>query len=65
MTTCYLRNMSPSRVLSQEKTPKKMWSGWKPYVAHLKVFGCKCFVLIPDKNRSKMSEKSWIGILVG
>ena len=65
MTSCYLRIRSPSRVLSQEKTPEEMWSGWKPSVAHLRVFGCKCFVLIPDKNRSKMGEKSWTGILVG
>ena len=27
MTACYLRNRSPSRVLSQEKTPEEMWSG--------------------------------------
>ena len=63
MIACYLRNRSPSRVLSQEKTPEEMWSGWKPSVAHLRVFGCKCFVLIPDKNRSKMGEK--YGSLVG
>ena len=65
MTACYLRNRSPSRALDQEKTPEEISTGWKPSVGHLKVFGCKCFVLIHDKDRKKMGEKSWTGILMG
>ena len=65
MCACYLRNRSPSRVLTEEKTPEQMWSGWKPSVAHLKVFGCKCYVWIPEKDRKKMDERSWTGMFVG
>ena len=65
VTACYLRNRSPSRVLKGDKTPEKVWSSWKPSIAHLKVFGCKGFVLIPDKERKKMDEKSWTRIFVG
>ena len=65
VTACYLRNRSPSRVLTGNKTPEEEWSGWKPSIAHLKVFGCKGFVLIPEKDRKKMDERSWTGIFVG
>ena len=65
MSACYLRNRSPSRALAQEKTPEEMWSGWKPSVGHLKVFGCKCYVWVPEKERKKMEERSWTGIFVG
>ena len=58
VTACYLRNRSPSRVLTGNKTPEEEWSGWKPSIAHLKVFGCKGFVLIPEKDRNKMDERS-------
>ena len=57
MSACYLRNRSPSRALAQEKTPEEMWSGWKPSVGHLRIFGCKVFVWIPDEKRRKMEEK--------
>ena len=65
MTAAYLRNRSPSRSLEQEKTPEEIFSGWKPSVRHLRVFGCKSYVWVPDEKRRKMEEKSWTGILVG
>ena len=65
MTAVYLRNRSPCRMLEEDKTPEETWSGWKPSIGHLRVFGCKTFVLIPEEKRRKMEEKSWTGILVG
>lgn len=65
MTTSYLQNMSPSQVLTQEETQEEVWSGQKPYVAHLKMLNCKGFVWIPNKNRTKVGDKPWIGIFVG
>ena len=54
-----LHNVLPSRSLS-DCTPEEAWSGNKPDVSCLCVFGCKAFVLIPDKLRGKLSAKSLI-----
>ena len=56
-TTCYRVNQSPSSALD-DKTPHEVWSGKKPSLQHLRVFGCACN--IPDiksmKNINKMLE---------
>jgi len=64
-TACYLRNRSPSRAIEEMVTPEESWSGWKPSIGHLRVFGCRAHVLIPEGDRRKMGERSWTGALVG
>ena len=59
-----LHNISPSRSLS-DCTPEEAWSGNKPDVSCLHVFGYKAFVLIPDKLCGKLSAKSLICTFVG
>jgi len=59
-----LHNVSPMRSLS-DCTPKKSWSGNKPNVSCLCVFGCKAFVHIPDKMRGKLSAKSLVCTFIG
>jgi len=54
-----LHNVSPMRSLS-DCTPEESWSGNKPDVSRLCVFGCKAFVHIPDKMRGKLSAKSLV-----
>jgi len=54
-----LHNVSPTRSLSNS-TPKESWSGNKPNVSRLRVFGCKAFVHIPDKLCGKLLAKSLI-----
>ncbi|EOY11056.1 Retrotransposon, unclassified-like protein [Theobroma cacao] len=56
-TANYTKNKVYTRVLSQ-KTPFDLWFGYKPSVAHLKVFGCICFAKIPDERRYKFDAKS-------
>ena len=65
MTACYLRNRSPSSVLTDPITPEEAWCGYKPSAGHLRVFGCRSFVHIPAEKRKKMEPKSWTGVLVG
>jgi hypothetical protein len=36
------------------KTPQEAWSGRKPDVYHLSVFGCKAFAHVPDEKRTKL-----------
>ena len=47
------------------KTPKEAWSGRKPRISHLKVFGSLAFVWIPDASRTKLDAKSQKLMLVG
>jgi hypothetical protein len=39
-TAIYIKNRCPSKAF-ESKTPQEAWTGRKPDVSHLKVFGCK------------------------
>jgi hypothetical protein len=62
--TCYLVNRSPSSALD-DKTPHEVWSGKKPSLQHLRVFGCDAYVHVPKENRSKMDKKAEKCIFIG
>jgi hypothetical protein len=47
------------------KTPEEMFSGKKPKVIHLKIFGCTVFVHIPKEKRTKLDPSGKKGIFVG
>ena len=47
------------------KTPKELWSGQKPNISHLRVFGCLAWVKILKKRRHKLQPKSRAMIFVG
>jgi hypothetical protein len=53
---CYIVNQSPSSTLD-DKTPHKVWTGKKPSLKHLRVFGCDAYVHIPKENMSKLDKK--------
>jgi len=49
-----------------KKTPYELLNGRKPNVSHLKVFGCKCYILNNGKESSgKFDAKSDKGIFLG
>ena len=56
-STCYLVNRSPSSALD-DKTPHELWSGKKPSIQHLRVFGCDAYVHVLKENRSKLDKKA-------
>lgn len=60
----YLLNRCPTRSL-QSVTPEEAWSGHKPSVTHLRVFGCVAYAKIPDARRRKLDDKSEKCIFVG
>ena len=51
-TTCYLKNISPTSTLVN-KTPYEVWSGQKPSVPHLRVFGCEVFMHVPKEKQEQ------------
>ena len=49
-----------------KKTPYELLNGRKPNITHMKVFGCKCYILNNGKdNLGKFDAKSDKGIFLG
>ena len=56
-TAFYLIIKSPLVPLDFD-IPQRVWTGkYVPY-SHLKVFGCKTFMHVPNKRRSKLDDKA-------
>jgi hypothetical protein len=49
MAVVYVQNRLPHSALGL-KTPEEMFTGKKPEVSHLKIFGCPVFIHIPKKQ---------------
>lgn len=46
-TTVYTLNRSPTKALVNQ-TPLHAWTGTKPFVSHMKTFGCIAYGLVPS-----------------
>ena len=60
----YLQNRSPHRVVGS-MTPEEAFSGKKPEVGHLRIFGCITFSYVPSEKRTKLEPTTERGIFVG
>lgn len=60
----HLLNRSPTKSV-QNMTPQEAWSGRKPSVAHLRIFGCIAYAHIPDEKRKKLDDKGEKCIFLG
>ena len=56
-TAAYVANRSPKQSL-QGRTPEELWSGKKPNLFNLKVFGCPAYAHVPTQLRQKMNPKA-------
>ncbi|CAN0873749.1 Retrovirus-related Pol polyprotein from transposon TNT 1-94 [Linum grandiflorum] len=63
-TVVYLINRQPTPIL-KNVTPYEILHGRRPDYSRLRVFGCVCFVLLPKKDRSKLSTKVARCVFVG
>ena len=57
LTATYLANRHPTTALDGV-TPLEAWTGRKPDIHHLRVFGCDAYVLIPKEKRTKLDDKT-------
>ncbi len=60
----YIRN----RLLSSKnknKTPVELWTGIKPTLHFIRVFGCDAYIHVRDDLRKKMDSKATKGIFLG
>jgi hypothetical protein len=64
MTTIYVQNISPHYIL-KDMTPKEAFSGKKPNVENLRIFGCPVYSHIPKDKRNKLEPSRKNGIFVG
>jgi hypothetical protein len=64
MAAVYVQNRLSHSALGF-KTPEEMFTGKKPEVSHLKIFGCPVFVHIPKEKRNKLEPSGKKGIFVG
>jgi hypothetical protein len=62
-TACYIRNRLP--VSPGQMTPEEAFTGKKPNICHLRVFGCLAYVLKPQELRLKLDPNSYKTAFVG
>ncbi|XP_019259247.1 PREDICTED: uncharacterized protein LOC109237395 [Nicotiana attenuata] len=60
----YLSNRCHTKSV-RGKTPQEAWSGFKPKVAHLRVFGSIADAHVSDEKRSKLDDKSERYVFIG
>jgi hypothetical protein len=63
-TTVYIQNRCPHKVL-EAKTPEEFFTGCKPSVDNLKIFGSLVYIHIPKEKRTKVDPSGKKGIFVG
>ena len=63
-TTVYVQNRTPHRVLDN-KTPEEAFSGEKPKVSHLRIFGFLVYIDIPKEKRTKIDPFGRKSIVIG
>lgn len=64
MTAAYIINRSPCRMIDG-KSPEEAWTGRKPNLQRLRVYGYKCQVHVPKQKRHKFDSKSEECIFLG
>ena len=64
-TAVYVRNRVTSRSIGKNKTPHHLWHGHAPNLAHLRVFGSKCWYKIPPSKVKKLDERAREAIMIG
>ena len=50
----YVINRTPTRTLKEPITPFEAYTGNKPSVVHLRIFGCKGYVHVPHEKHQKL-----------
>ena len=63
-TVMYVQNCTPHRIL-ENKTLEEVFSGKKPEVSHLRIFGCPLYIHIPKDKRKKLDPLGKKSIFVG
>jgi len=63
--TTHILNHVPTRAIADGLTPHEAFTGNRPSVTHLRIFGCKAHVHVPDEKWRKLDAKSVECIILG
>eukprot|EP00253_Pinus_taeda_P025393 PITA_25393 len=63
-TTVYVQNRCPHRILGMS-TPEETYSGKKPDLSHLRIFGVNVYMHVTKDARKKLEPTAEVGIFVG
>ena len=63
-TSIYGQNRCPHRVLGMS-TPEEAFTGKKPDISHLKIFGSLVYIHVTEDTRKKSKPTAEVGIFVG
>ena len=63
-TAVYLINLQSSSLL-RDRSPDECLHSTPPRYDHLRVFGCQCFVLLPPRERTKLTAQSAPCVFLG
>ena len=63
-TAVYIQNRCPHATL-KDKTLEEVFSGIKPEVGHIRIFGCPVYIHVPKEKRKKMEPSGKKGFLWG
>lgn len=64
-TATYITNRCPTAAVDVNKTPYELWTGRKPNVSKLRIFGCAAYTHIPKQLRTKLDPKGRKLYMVG
>ncbi len=64
-TAVYVRNRVTSRSLPRNITPYHLWMGNSPDLSYFRVFGSKCWYVIPKNKVRKLDARSKEGLMMG
>eukprot|EP00171_Calliarthron_tuberculosum_P002198 IDg2198t1 len=64
-TAAYTRNRVTNRGIPASTTPYEIWNGRKPHLAHLRVFGSKCWYRIPKEKMTGLDKRASEAIMIG
>jgi hypothetical protein len=62
--TIYVQNRSPHRIL-EDKTPEEEFTGVRPEIGNLRIFGCPVYIHVPKEKRMKLEPSGRKGTFVG
>ena len=63
-TIIYVQNMSSHRIL-EDNTPEEAFTGVKPEIGKLRIFGCPIYIYVPNAKRMKLQPFGRKGMFVG
>ncbi len=64
-TAVYVRNRVTSRGLPPNITPHHLWMGSAPNLEHIRVFGSRCWYVLPSHRTNKLDARARETMMIG